>query len=66
MGDLVTESRTTGKPPRRLSITLSEEQHNFIERYAADNETSSAWVVRRAVSDFLERVSSRQAELPLK
>lgn len=52
--------------PIRLSVSLDEEHHAAISRLAADMNLSAAWLVRRAVTEFVERHnSSVQTELPL-
>lgn len=54
------------KHPVRLSVSLDEGDHAAISRLAADMNLSAAWVVRRAVSEFVARhVDDAQAELPL-
>ena len=51
----------------RLSVSLDPHDHLEICRIAADLNLSAAWLVRRAVSEFVVRYErSAQAELPLK
>ena len=50
----------------RLSVSLESQDHSVISRMAADLNLSAAWLVRRAVSEFVSRYEeSAQAELPL-
>ena len=50
----------------RLSITLDERDYAALGAVARDNGVSAAWVVRRAVTEFLERRDdSAQPEFPL-
>ena len=54
------------KHPVRLSVSLDEKDHAAISRLAADLNLSAAWLVRRAVSEFVARHhSSAQPDLPL-
>ncbi|WP_432444561.1 ribbon-helix-helix domain-containing protein [Rhizobium leguminosarum] len=54
------------KHPVRLSVSLDEKDHAAISRLAADMNLSTAWVVRRAVSEFVARHDDgAQPELPL-
>ncbi|MCX8999999.1 ribbon-helix-helix protein, CopG family [Rhizobiaceae bacterium BDR2-2] len=54
------------KHPVRLSVSLDEKDHAVISRLAADMNLSAAWVVRRAVSEFVARHDDgAQSELPL-
>jgi len=50
----------------RLSVSLDPQDHAEICRIASDLNLSAAWIVRRAVSEFVDRhEKSAQAELPL-
>lgn len=50
----------------RMSVSLDAQLYARLSVYAADNDVSLAWAVRRAVSDFVERHGQiEQAELPL-
>lgn len=54
------------KHPVRLSVSLDERDHAAISRLAADMNLSTAWIVRRAVSEFVARHDDdAQSELPL-
>ncbi|MEN3148478.1 ribbon-helix-helix protein, CopG family [Neorhizobium sp. IRAMC:178] len=54
------------KHPVRLSVSLDEDDHAAISRLASDMNLSAAWIVRRAVAEFVERHSDgAQSELPL-
>ena len=43
------------KVAARLSVGLSQPQHAALTALAEQNEATVAWLVRRAVSEFLER-----------
>lgn len=50
----------------RMSISLDVQAHSELCRMASDLNLSAAWLVRRAVSEFVSRQErSTQAELPL-
>ena len=42
---------------RRLSVVLPADLHDQIANAAADRDVSTAWIVRRALEDFLSRLS---------
>lgn len=46
----------TDAPERsvRASISFSEQQYQFLQRIAADNKVSLAWVVRDAIDGYLK------------
>jgi len=48
----------------RLSVSLDEDDHKAVKDMADTMDLSTAWVVRRAVSEFLERHGKAEA-LPL-
>ena len=43
------------KPSVRLSVSVSASDHAELARFAEAQDLSLAWVVRRAISDFVER-----------
>ena len=48
-------SRPKGKKPSvRLSVSVSANDHAELARFAEARDLSLAWVVRRAISDFVE------------
>ena len=47
------------KVAARLSVGLSEPQHAALTALAEENEATVAWLVRRAVAEFLERHGAR-------
>jgi hypothetical protein len=54
------------KHPVRLSVSLDQKDHAAITRLAADMNLSTAWIVRRAISEFVDRHETNdQPELPL-
>jgi len=48
----------------RLSVSLDEDDHKAVRDMADAMDLSTAWVVRRAVSEFLER-HGKGSDLPL-
>jgi hypothetical protein len=49
-------SRPKGrKPSVRLSVSVSATDHAELARFADARDLSLAWVVRRAISDFVDR-----------
>lgn len=52
--------------PHRVSVALTSDQLVALEELAASNSAPVAWLVRRAVSEFLERSGySEQQRLPV-
>ena len=50
----------------RHSVTLDEQDHSEIKRLAAELDLSTAWIIRRAVSEFIGRHRDEtEPELPL-
>ena len=60
-------SRPKGrKPSVRLSVSVNATDHAELARFAEARDLSLAWVVRRAISDFVERHrNDMQGELHL-
>ena len=59
----ITMARPKGKKvAARLSVGLSEPQHEALTALAEENEATVAWLVRRAVAEFLERHRARPRE----
>lgn len=49
-------TRPRGKKPSvRLSVSVNATDHAELTRFAHARDLSLAWVVRRAISDFVER-----------
>lgn len=48
--------------PARLSVSLDPQDYEEVCRIAVQQDVSAAWVVRRAVQDFL---GSRKLSLPI-
>lgn len=61
-------SRPRGKrTPVRLSFGLDPASHAKLSRLANRHDVSLAWMIRKAVADFIERQEDDdQAELPLR
>lgn len=60
-------ARQMKKKAVRMSISLDEDAHTEVCRIAADLNLSAAWIVRRAVSEFVSRQEkAAQTELPLR
>jgi len=50
----------------RLSVSLDEADHAELQRIAIENDLSVAWVIRKAVTEFIGRSGEcEQGELPL-
>ena len=60
-------ARPKGKNPAvRLSISLDPADHAELSRLAAQHDLSVAWMVRKAVSEFVTRNANQdQPVLPL-
>lgn len=41
--------------PNRVSVALTDDQLAALERLALGNQAGVSWVIRRAVSEYLER-----------
>ncbi|GLK71731.1 CopG family transcriptional regulator [Ancylobacter dichloromethanicus] len=52
----------TEKQPARLTVTLDEQDYSAVCTLAAQNDVSAAWVIRRAVQQYLHPATS-QAEM---
>lgn len=50
----------------RLSVGFDELTYGVLSALAHQNDTTVAWVVRRAVAEFIERRGQDQPELPLR
>lgn len=60
-------SRTKSKKGVRLSVTLDEKEHAELTRLGSELDLSAAWMIRRAVSEFISRYrGNAEAGLPLK
>ena len=53
---------TVAVSEKRTQIYLSAEQHAALRQAARERGTSMAWVVREAVSQYIERGSQQRAE----
>lgn len=54
------------KPTVRLSISVDRNEHAELVRLAAEHDLSLAWIIRRAIADFVEKNrTGLQVELPL-
>ena len=47
----------------RLSVTLDEDDYKVVREMAEAMDLSTAWVVRRAVTEFIERHGKDEARL---
>jgi hypothetical protein len=60
-------NRTRSKKGIRLSVTLDEKEYAELTRLGSELDLSAAWMIRRAVSEFISRYrESPDAGLPLK
>lgn len=54
------------KPAIRFTVSLDPHDHAELSRLADSHDLSVAWMVRKAVAEFVERNRlSEQSELPL-
>ncbi len=44
----------------RTSVILSEEKHELISKLASMNGVSTAWIIRYALNEFLEKYGSEK------
>jgi len=44
--------------PNRVSVALSDQQFAALERLAQTNQAAMSWLVRQAITSFLERNSA--------
>ncbi|WP_416369693.1 ribbon-helix-helix protein, CopG family [Tritonibacter mobilis] len=49
----------------RVSVSFTERDHTLLTQIAEDRDTSLAWVIRQAVSEYLERNPPEEPSLPL-
>ena len=49
----------------RFSVALDEQEYAELSAIAEKHRVSMAWLVRHAVTEFLERHKSEQLQLPL-
>lgn len=54
-----------GKLATRVTVSVDERDYEQLVALADEHRVSLAWLVRYAVSDFLERYRQDQLELPL-
>jgi len=55
-GDSLTMARPKGRQlPNRLSVALTDQQLTALESLAQESQAAVSWVVRRAVTEYLER-----------
>ncbi|MBT6274133.1 MAG: ribbon-helix-helix protein, CopG family [Chromatiales bacterium] len=51
---------------RRITVSLTEDEHGALEGVATREDVSLSWVVRRALQEYLERqAAGEQRELAL-
>lgn len=49
----------------RISVGLSNAEHNELRSLSAKHRVSVAWLGRQAIVEFLERYRSREFQIPL-
>ncbi len=60
-------SKTKAKKGIRLSVTLDEKEYAELTRLGSSLDLSAAWMIRRAVTEFIARYrGSPESSLPLK
>lgn len=50
---------------RRVSVSLSQQEHEWLQGCADRAGVSTSWICRRALKEFIERNSSEEFQLPL-
>lgn len=50
----------TDRKITRISVSLDDQDYQVLREIADRNDVSAAWIVRRAVSDFLDRNAAEQ------
>lgn len=57
----------TDRKIARISVSLDDQDYQVLREIADKNDVSAAWIVRRAVADFLDRnAAEQQGVLPAK
>ena len=56
----------TDRKVTRISISLDDRDYQALREIAEINDVSAAWLVRRAVADFLKTNTTGQGALPAK
>ncbi len=57
----------SNKRVARLSVSLDQDDHATLKRMAEKLDLSTAWVVRRAVSEFIDKHGNgAESNLPLR
>lgn len=46
----------------RITISIDPDEYRAVERLAERDERSSAWVIRKAVKEFVERNAAHASE----
>lgn len=65
---MFTEARMTPRPKKetRITVSLATEDYRDLDEIAGKSDVSIAWVIRRAIAEFLERHrGSAFSQLPL-
>jgi predicted transcriptional regulator len=58
-------ARRGTKLATRVTVSVDDQDYDQLVALAEEHRVSRAWLVRYAVSDFLERYRKDQLELPL-
>lgn len=53
------------KKAQRITVSLSEPDHNTLLGLSEQYDVSLSWLVRQAVADFIEKHRAGQLQLPL-
>lgn len=53
----------TDKQPARLTVTLDERDYSEVCQIAEKNDVSAAWVIRRAVQQYLGHLPQQRSSL---
>lgn len=49
----------------RITVSLSEADHEALQALASKYDVSLSWLTRHAIADFIERQKDGQLQLPL-
>ena len=62
---MATNGSARHKKGHRITVSLSASNHDKLVDLSAQYDVSVSWLVRHAVSDFLERHGKGETQLPL-
>lgn len=60
-----TNGPTRYKKRHRITVSLSASDHDTLANLSAQYDVSASWLVRHAVSEFVDRLGKGEIQLPL-